>query len=71
MEWGKEEEREREKAGVVEVENVAWKTSRGKTRGRIICFKADVGGKIGSKVRAGFCRGGSFADMCRLARDPP
>ncbi|KAL1729227.1 hypothetical protein EV714DRAFT_213360 [Schizophyllum commune] len=50
MEWGKEEEREREKAGVVEVENVAWKTSRGKTRGRIICFKADVGGKIGSKL---------------------
>ncbi|KAL1746102.1 hypothetical protein HDZ31DRAFT_81500 [Schizophyllum fasciatum] len=50
MEWGREEEREREKAGVVEIESVAWRTSKGKTRGRIVCFKADVGGKIGSKL---------------------
>lgn len=51
MEWGREEEREREKAGVVEVEGgAAWNTAKGKVRGRIICFRADVGGKIGSKL---------------------
>ena len=48
MEWGREEEKERGKAGVEEVENgVRLKDGR---RGRIICFRADVGGRIGSKV---------------------
>lgn len=49
MEWGREEEREKIKAGVVEVAaGVKLKDGR---RGRVVCFKADVGGKIGSKVR--------------------
>lgn len=48
MEWGREEEKERGKAGVEEVESgVRLKDGR---RGRIICFRADVGGRIGSKV---------------------
>ncbi|KAJ7184274.1 hypothetical protein C8R46DRAFT_883543 [Mycena filopes] len=48
MEWGREEEKEQVKAGVVEVAS-AVKLKDGK-KGRIICFKADVGGKIGSKI---------------------
>ncbi|PFH50089.1 hypothetical protein AMATHDRAFT_146061 [Amanita thiersii Skay4041] len=48
MEWGREEERENVKAGVVEVAGGV-KLSNG-VRGRIICFRADIGGKIGSKV---------------------
>jgi N-acetyltransferase len=48
MEWGKDEEREKEKAAVVEI-NTRVQLKDGKT-GRIICMKADVGGKIGSKV---------------------
>ena len=48
MEWGKEEERESLRAGVAEVAtNVRLKNG---TCGRIICFPAKVGGKIGSKV---------------------
>jgi N-acetyltransferase len=48
MEWGREEEKEKIKAGVVEVASgVKLKDGR---KGRIICFKADAGGKIGSKV---------------------
>jgi N-acetyltransferase len=48
MEWGREEEKEKVKAGVIEVQSgVRLKDG---SRGRIICFKADVGGKIGSKV---------------------
>ncbi|KIM65138.1 hypothetical protein SCLCIDRAFT_64519, partial [Scleroderma citrinum Foug A] len=47
MEWGKEEERESLRAGVAEVAtNVRLKNG---TCGRIICFPAKVGGKIGSK----------------------
>ncbi|KAJ6606485.1 hypothetical protein DFH09DRAFT_9970 [Mycena vulgaris] len=48
MEWGREEEKEKLKAGVVEVASgVKLKDGR---KGRIICFKADAGGKIGSKL---------------------
>lgn len=48
MEWGREEEREALKCGVTEVHRgVKLKDGR---KGRIICFPADVGGKIGSKV---------------------
>ncbi|KAJ6547054.1 hypothetical protein B0H19DRAFT_892898, partial [Mycena capillaripes] len=48
MEWGREEEKEKVKAGVVEVASgIKLKDGR---RGRIICFRADVGGKIGSKL---------------------
>jgi N-acetyltransferase len=48
MEWGREEEREAEKAGVEEIQ-AAVKLKDGK-KGRIIYFKANVGGRIGSKV---------------------
>lgn len=51
MEWGKEEEREA-KNGKVHIEDIQSdvKLSNG-AKGRIICFRADAGGKIGSKVR--------------------
>ena len=50
MEWGKEEEREA-KNGKVHVEEVASDVKlKNGAKGRIICFRADVGGKIGSKV---------------------
>ncbi|EPQ58377.1 hypothetical protein GLOTRDRAFT_120134 [Gloeophyllum trabeum ATCC 11539] len=50
MEWGREEEKERTKAGVEEVTSgVRLKDGR---KGRIICVKADVGGKIGSKLKS-------------------
>lgn len=48
MEWGRDEEKEKVKAGVEEVASVV-RLKDGK-RGRIISFRADVGGKIGSKV---------------------
>ncbi|KAK7023968.1 N-acetyltransferase ECO1 [Favolaschia claudopus] len=48
MEWGREEEKETVKAGVVEVASGV-KLKNG-TIGRIICFRADVGGRIGSKL---------------------
>jgi N-acetyltransferase len=48
MQWGKEEIREAEKAGVVEIAtSISLKSG---TRGRIISCKLGVGGKIGSKV---------------------
>lgn len=48
MEWGREEEKERLKYDVTEVlTGVKLKDGR---QGRIICFRADVGGKIGTKV---------------------
>lgn len=50
MEWGKEEEKETLKAGVTVIAT-AVKLRDGR-KGRIICVKANVGGKIGSKVRA-------------------
>ena len=49
LEWGKEEERESAKAGVEELESDI--KLRNGVRGRIICFRADVGGKVGGKVR--------------------
>ncbi|KAF7311542.1 N-acetyltransferase ECO1 [Mycena kentingensis (nom. inval.)] len=48
MEWGREEEKEAAKAGVVEVATFV-KLKNG-VHGRIIAFRADVGGKIGSKL---------------------
>ncbi|KAJ7445695.1 hypothetical protein B0H11DRAFT_395672 [Mycena galericulata] len=48
MEWGREEEKEKEKAGVVEVASGV--KLNGGNKGRIICFKADASGKIGSKL---------------------
>ncbi|KAI0332109.1 hypothetical protein GY45DRAFT_1433406 [Cubamyces sp. BRFM 1775] len=48
LEWGKEEEREAARAGVEELESNI-KLSNG-SRGRIICFRPDVGGKIGAKL---------------------
>jgi N-acetyltransferase len=52
MEWGREEERERDREGVEFVEiDTAVKLKDGR-RGRIICYRADAGGKIGAKVMA-------------------
>jgi N-acetyltransferase len=48
MEWGKEEERECVKAGVEEL-HTEIRLKDGK-KGRIVCFRANVGGKIGAKV---------------------
>ncbi|KAG6879678.1 hypothetical protein C0992_012976 [Termitomyces sp. T32_za158] len=48
MEWGREEEKESVKSGVVQYAGcVQLKDGR---RGRIIYFRADVGGKIGQKL---------------------
>ncbi|KAK0210243.1 hypothetical protein DFS33DRAFT_1250594 [Desarmillaria ectypa] len=48
MEWGREERRENEKAGIIEVAGgVMLKDG---TRGRIISVRADAGGKVGSKL---------------------
>ncbi|KAG7453015.1 uncharacterized protein BT62DRAFT_925559 [Guyanagaster necrorhizus] len=48
MEWGREERRENEKAGLVEVAgSVMLKDG---TQGRIISVRADAGGKVGSKL---------------------
>ncbi|KZT28485.1 hypothetical protein NEOLEDRAFT_1043957, partial [Neolentinus lepideus HHB14362 ss-1] len=49
MDWAREEEKERIKAGVEEIASVV-RLKDGR-KGRIICFKADVGGKIGSKLK--------------------
>ena len=51
MEWGREEEKEKMKAGVQEVGSLV--RLKNGMRGRIIFFQADIGGKIGSKVSAG------------------
>lgn len=50
MEWGREEER----IGYSEMEEVESniKLKNGKGNGRIIAIRADVGGKMGSKVRS-------------------
>jgi N-acetyltransferase len=50
MEWGKEEQKEFEKHNVAEIDS-AIKLKSG-AQGRIICFNANVGGKIGAKVRS-------------------
>ncbi|KAF5391734.1 hypothetical protein D9757_001807 [Collybiopsis confluens] len=50
MEWGREEEREKDSAGSKEVlTSVPLKDGK---KGRIICVDASVGGKIGSKLSA-------------------
>ncbi|KAI0687134.1 hypothetical protein BC835DRAFT_1512826 [Cytidiella melzeri] len=50
MEWGKEEEREC-KSGKIGVEEVASGIRlKNGTKGRIVCFRADAGGKIGAKL---------------------
>ena len=49
LEWGREEEREALKANVEELATGV-KLKNG-SRGRMICFRPDVGGKIGAKVR--------------------
>lgn len=75
MEWGKEEQRQSLKAGVTEVAaNVRLKNG---TCGRIICFPATVGGKIGSKVRLYGVLSNSLQSLirctcivaCKLARN--
>lgn len=48
MEWGREEEKEGLKNGLSQM-STGVKLKDG-SMGRIICFRADVGGKIGSKV---------------------
>ncbi|KZT11298.1 uncharacterized protein LAESUDRAFT_710841 [Laetiporus sulphureus 93-53] len=48
LQWGREEERETLKAGVEEV-TTGLKLKNG-TKGRVICFRPDVGGKIGVKL---------------------
>ena len=48
MEWGKEEQREAVKVGVEELQSNV-KLPNG-ARGRVICFRPDIGGKIGAKV---------------------
>lgn len=49
MEWGKEEEREGYGTSITEVKTRV--KLRNERMGRIISFPADLGGKIGSKVR--------------------
>ena len=49
MEWGREEEKEGLKNGLLQVYSGV-KLKDG-SMGRIICFRAGIGGKIGSKVR--------------------
>jgi len=48
LEWGKEEERECVKANVEEV--VGDIRLRNGMKGRVVCFRAEVGGKIGNKL---------------------
>ncbi|KAL0947427.1 hypothetical protein HGRIS_013539 [Hohenbuehelia grisea] len=48
LEWGREEEKEKLKAEVTEV--AAGIRLKNGTKGRIICFRADAPGKIGSKL---------------------
>lgn len=75
MEWGREEEREAGKVGVEEIQS-AVKLKNGK-KGRIICFKANVGGRIGSKVsRPHYAYGApvlwtltDIFEACDIARD--
>ncbi|CCL99332.1 uncharacterized protein FIBRA_01350 [Fibroporia radiculosa] len=48
LEWGKEEERELLKSGVEELATSV-KLKNG-AKGRIVCFRPDIGGKIGGKL---------------------
>ncbi|KII88677.1 hypothetical protein PLICRDRAFT_110705 [Plicaturopsis crispa FD-325 SS-3] len=49
MEWGREEEKERVKSGL-EVVETGVKLADGK-RGRIVSFRADAGGRLGTKLK--------------------
>ena len=49
LEWGREEEREALKANLEELATGV-KLKNG-SKGRMVCFRPDVGGKIGAKVR--------------------
>ncbi|EMD38343.1 hypothetical protein CERSUDRAFT_64600 [Gelatoporia subvermispora B] len=62
LEWGKEEERELAKVGVEELASGV-KLKNG-TKGRIICFRPDVSGKIGAKFT-------TLLDTIRLALSSP
>ena len=66
MEWGREEEREAEKTGVEEVRSGV-KLKDGK-KGRIICFKTNVSGKIGSKVSSYADRALALNSHCRISK---
>ncbi|KAI0724044.1 hypothetical protein C8T65DRAFT_628304 [Cerioporus squamosus] len=48
LEWGKEEQREAVKAGIEELQSNV--KLRNGARGRVICFRPDIGGKIGAKL---------------------
>ncbi|RPD80258.1 hypothetical protein L226DRAFT_500588 [Lentinus tigrinus ALCF2SS1-7] len=48
LEWGKEEQREAVKVGVEELQSNVKLRNGG--RGRVICFRPDIGGKIGAKL---------------------
>ncbi|RDX56568.1 hypothetical protein OH76DRAFT_1551016 [Lentinus brumalis] len=48
LEWGKEEQREAVKAGVEELQSNV--KLRNGARGRVICFRPDIGGKIAAKL---------------------
>lgn len=50
MEWGKEEQREAHKAGVLEIATAVKLKHKNGAMGRIISFPASVSGKIGTKV---------------------
>ncbi|OJA13033.1 hypothetical protein AZE42_04394 [Rhizopogon vesiculosus] len=78
MEWGREEEREADKAGVEEVRSGV-KLKDGK-KGRIICFKTNVGGRIGSKVSSdaygapapdSYCPASEACDITRNHKSGP
>ncbi|KAI0780741.1 hypothetical protein BD413DRAFT_682400 [Trametes elegans] len=62
LEWGKEEQREADRAGVEELASNV-KLSNG-ARGRIVCFRPDIGGKIGTKLNI-------LLDTIRLALSSP
>ncbi|KAI8998467.1 hypothetical protein BD414DRAFT_505244 [Trametes punicea] len=62
LEWGKEEEREATRAGVEELESNV--KLRNGCRGRIVCFRPDVGGKIGAKLNV-------LLETIRLALSSP
>ncbi|KAH9857053.1 hypothetical protein C2E23DRAFT_771149 [Lenzites betulinus] len=48
LEWGREEQREAERARVEELDGRV--KLRNGARGRIVCFRPDLGGKIGAKL---------------------
>ncbi|GBE82054.1 hypothetical protein SCP_0404320 [Sparassis crispa] len=62
LEWGKDEEREVGKVGVEEIAT-GLKLKSG-VKGRIICFRPDVGGKIGAKLT-------TLLETIRLALSSP